>query len=216
MEEYLKKIWCDLRHPASFARPSKISQVVKREGKFKIGRHKIKTFLQNQDAYSLQKKIKRRGFKRRRVIVQRIDYQWEADLADVQNLSKDNEGIKFLLVIVDVFSRFLWVRPLQDKKAKTVIEGFKDVLKGDRRPKAVRTDKGSEFYNRYFKQFLEERRIKLFYALNETKAHFAGRYIQTLKKRLYRYFTHVQKHKYMHILQDLVNDTPNREELQPP
>ena len=94
------------------------SSLVKREGKFKIGRHKIKTFLQNEDAYSLQKKVKRRGFKRRRVIVQGIDYQWEADLADVQNLSKDNEGIKFLLVI-DVFSRFLWVRPLQDKKAKT-------------------------------------------------------------------------------------------------
>ena len=94
-----------------------------------------------------------------------------------------------------------------------MIEGFKDVLKGDRRPKAVRTDKGSEFYNRYFKQFLEERRIKLFYALNETKANFAERYIKTLKKRLYRYFTHVQKHKYMHILQDVVksiNDTPNR------
>ena len=85
---------------------------MKREGKFKISRHKIKTFLQNQDAYSLQKKVKRRGFKRRRVIVQGIDYQWEADLADVQNLSKDNEGIKILLVIVDVFSRFLWMRPL--------------------------------------------------------------------------------------------------------
>ena len=94
-----------------------------------------------------------------------------------------------------------------------MIEGFKDVLKGDRRPKAVRTDRGSEFYNRYFKQFLEERRIKLFYALNETKANFAERYIQTLKKRLYCYFTHVQKHKYMYILQDVVksiNDTPNR------
>ena len=162
---------------------------------FKIGRHKIKTFLQNEDAYSLQKKVKRRGFKRRRVIVQGIDYQWEADLADVQNLSKDNEGIKFLLGIVDIFSRFLWVRPLQDKKAKTVIEGFKDIFKGDRRPKAVRTDIGSEFYNRYFKKYLDERRIKLFYSLNKTKANFAERYIQTLKKRLYRFFTHVQKHK---------------------
>ena len=75
MEEYLKKIWYDPPHPASFAGPSKLYQVGKREGKFKIGRHKIKTFLQNQDAYSLQKKVKRRGFKRRRVIVQGIDYQ---------------------------------------------------------------------------------------------------------------------------------------------
>ena len=213
MENYLKQIWYDPRHPASFAGPSKVHQVVKKEGKYKIGLNRIKKFLQNQDAYSLQKKVRRRGFKRRRVIVQGIDYQWEADLADVQNLSKDNEGVKFLLVIVDVFSRFLWVRPLPDKKAKTVIEGFKDVLKGPRQPKAIRTDKGSEFNNRYFKQFVEERKIKLFYALNETKANFAERYIQTLKKRLYRYFTHVQKLRYLSILQDVVhsiNETPNR------
>ncbi|XP_062587276.1 uncharacterized protein LOC134248897 [Saccostrea cucullata] len=213
MEEYLKKIWYDPRHAGSFAGPSKLYQVVKREGKYDIGMKRIKKFLQNQDAYSLQKKVRRRGFKRRRVIVQGIDYQWEADLADVQNLSEYNDGIKFLLVIVDVFSRMLWVRPLKDRKAKTVIDAFKDVFRGPRHPKAIRTDKGSEFYNRYLQQYLKEQGIKIFYALNETKANFAERYIQTLKKRLYRYFTHVQKYKYLDILQDVVqsiNRTPNR------
>ena len=213
MEEYLKKIWYDPRHPASFAGPSKLYQVVKREGKYDIGLRRIKKFLQNQDAYSLQKKVRRRGFKRRRVVVQGIDYQWEADLADVQNLSEYNEGVRFLLVIVDVFSRFLWVRTLKDRKAKSVIDAFKDVLSGPRQPKAIRTDKGSEFYNRYLQQYLRERDIKIFYALNETKANFAERYIQTLKKRLYRYFTHLQKYRYLDILQDVVrsvNDTPNR------
>jgi hypothetical protein len=131
MEEYLKKKkWYDPRHPGSFAGAYKLHQIVKRDGKYDIGLHRIKTFLQNQDAYSLQKKVRRRGFKRRRVIVQGIDYQWEADLADVQNLSEHNEGIKYLLVIVDVFSRFLWVRPLQDKKSKSVIAAFKDILSG--------------------------------------------------------------------------------------
>lgn len=213
MEEYLKNIWYNPRHPGSFAGPSKLYQVVKREGKYDIGLGKIKKFLQNQDAYSLQKKVKRRGMRRRRVVVQGIDYQWEADLADVQNLAEYNDNVKFLLVIVDVFSRFLWVRPLKDRKAKSVIEAFKDLLQGPRRPKAIRTDKGSEFYNRYLQQYLRDQHIKIFYALNETKANFAERYIQTLKKRLYRYFTHLQKHKYLNILQDVVqsiNDTPNR------
>ncbi|XP_062571179.1 uncharacterized protein LOC134233212 [Saccostrea cucullata] len=213
MEEYLKNIWYDPRHPGSFAGPSKLLQVVRKEGKYKIGLRKIKNFLQNQDAYSLQKKVKRKGFKRRRVIVQGIDYQWEADLADVQNISEYNDGVKFLLVVVDVFSRFLWVRTLHDKKAKSIIEAFKDILSGSRQPKAIRTDKGSEFYNRYLKQYLKGKNIKIFYALNETKANFAERYIQTLKKRLYRYFTHEQKYKYLNILQDVVqsiNETPNR------
>ena len=92
--------------------------------------------------------MRRREFKRRRVIVQGIDYRWEADLADVQNLSEHNGGLKYLLVKVDVFSRFLWVRPLKDKKTQTVIDAFEDVKSGPRKPKAIRTDKGSEFYNR--------------------------------------------------------------------
>lgn len=213
MEEYLKKIWYDPRHPGSFAGPSKLYQVVKQEGKFKVGMSKIKKFLQNQDAYSLQKKVHRKGFKRRRVVVQGIDYQWEADLADVQNLSEHNNDIKFLLVIVDVFSRFLWVRPLKDRKAKSVIDAFKDVLTGPRRPRAIRTDKGSEFYNRFLQQYLKDQEIKIFYALNETRANYAERYIQRLKKRIYRYFTHLQKHRYIDILQDVVqsiNKTANR------
>lgn len=70
MEEYLKNIWYNPRHPGSFAGPSKLYQVVKREGKYDIGLGKIKKFLQNQDAYSLQKKVKRRGMRRRRVVVQ--------------------------------------------------------------------------------------------------------------------------------------------------
>lgn len=113
--------------------------------------------------------------------MQGIDYQWEADLADVQNLSEYNNGIRYLLVVVDVF---MWVRPLKDKKAQSIVDAFRDILSGPRQPKAIQTDKGSEFYNRYLKRYLQEKGIKIFYALNETKANFAERYIQTLKKRL--------------------------------
>lgn len=76
----------------------------------------------------------RRRFKRRRVIVQGIDYQWEADLADVQNLSEYNNGLRFILVVGDVFSRFMWVRPLKDKKAQSIIDAFRDILSGPRQP----------------------------------------------------------------------------------
>lgn len=162
--------------------------------------------------FRCKKKVRRR-FKRRRVIVQGIDYQWEADLADVQNLSEYNNGIRYLLVVVDVFSRFMWVRPLKDKKAQSIVDAFRDILSGPRQLKAIRTDKGSEFYNRYLKRYLQEKGINIFYVLNETKPNFAERYIQTLKKRLYRYFPHTQKHKYINILQDVVmsiNETPHR------
>lgn len=129
MEQYLKKIWYDPRHPGSFAGATKLYEIVKKEGIYNIGLNRIKEFLQNQDAFSLQKKVRRR-FKRRRVIVQGIDYQWEADLADVQNLSENNNGIRYLLVVVDVFSRFMWVKPLKDKKAQSNIDAFRDILSG--------------------------------------------------------------------------------------
>lgn len=66
----------------------------------------------------------------------------------------------------------MWVRPLKDRKTKSVIEAFQDIVSGPRRPKVIRTDKGSEFYNRYLQKYLREQDIKIFYALNETKDNF--------------------------------------------
>lgn len=67
MEQYLKKYGMNitLDYPGSFASASKLYQVFKKEGKYDIGLNRIKKFLQNQDAFSLQKKVRRRGFKRR-------------------------------------------------------------------------------------------------------------------------------------------------------
>lgn len=62
---------------------------------------------------------------------------------------------------------------LERQKTKAVIEVFQDILSGPRRPKAIRTDKGSEFYNRYLQKYMREQDIKTFYALNETKDKFA-------------------------------------------
>ncbi|KAK3104718.1 hypothetical protein FSP39_008545 [Pinctada imbricata] len=105
------------------------------------------------------------------------------------------------------------MRPLMNKRATTVLDAFKDILKCPRRPKSIRTDKGSEFTNKALQQYFKKEKNKIFYALNETKANYAERYIQTLKKRLYRLFTHFQKYEYKDILQEMVksiNETPNR------
>lgn len=100
--------------------------------------------MSNQDDYSLQKPT-RHPYKRARVVVSDIDNQWDANLADMSSLSKYNKGIKFLLVVIDIFSRFLWVQPLKNKTAKEVVEGFKHIIQKGRKCKKLRTDKGSEF-----------------------------------------------------------------------
>ena len=75
-----------------------------------------------------------------------IDNIWGADLADIQLLSKFNKGFRFLLCIIDIYSKYAWVIPLKDKKGVSIVNAFQKILKkSDRKPNKIRVDKGSEF-----------------------------------------------------------------------
>ena len=100
-------------------------------------------------------------FKTPKVRVTSIDSQFDADLSDVNNIAKDNDGIRYLLFVIDIFSRFLWVKPLKNKTAKSVLDALKEVLK-KRKPVRMRVDKGSEFVNRWVKKYLKDNDIYLF------------------------------------------------------
>lgn len=80
---------------------------------------RIRQFLNNEDPYSLMKPI-RRSFPRSRVVVDTFDSMWDGDLADVSNLSSENDGYKFLLVLIDIFSRFLLIIPLKNNQHQSV------------------------------------------------------------------------------------------------
>ena len=78
------------------------------------------------------------------------DNIWGADVADMQLLSKYNKGIKFLLCVIDIFSKYAWVVPLKDKKGISIVKAFQCILKqSNRKPNKIWVDKGSEFYNVY-------------------------------------------------------------------
>ena len=210
--KYLTDIYTTPGHPGAFAGPEKLYEIVKQEGRYKIGKTKIRKFLNNFDAYSLFKPI-RRTFPRSSVIVNTIDSMWDADLADVSSISKYNSGYKFLLVLIDIFSRFLVMVPLQDKKHSSIIEALRGVFARGRKPKTLRTDKGSEFKNKWVKEFLQDQDVNTLYTQNETKANFAERVIRTMKNMMYRYFMKSQTYKYTDVLQQLVssyNSRPHR------
>ena len=83
---------------------------------------------------------------------------WGVDLADMQLLSKYNKGIRFLLCVIDSFSKYSWVVPLKDKKGISIVKTFQSILKqsnSKRKPKKIWVDKGSEFYNAYLKNGCE-------------------------------------------------------------
>ena len=144
---------------------------------------------QNQQlAEELHKPIIRK-FEKRKVHAEFKDNIWGADLADMQLLSKYNKGIRFLLCVIDIFSEYAWVVPLKDKKGISIVKAFQIILKqsNSRKPNKICVDKGSEFYNAYFKKWLRDNDIVRYSAHNEGKYVVAEQFIRTLKSKIYIY-----------------------------
>ena len=116
-------------------------------------------------------------FEKRKVHAAFKDNIWGVDLADMQLLSKYNKGIRFLLCVIDTFSKYAWVVPLKDKKGISIVKVFQIILKqSNRKPNKILVDKGSEFYNAYFKKWLQENDIVMYSTHNEGKSVVAERY----------------------------------------
>ena len=95
-----------------------------------------------------------KNFKRRKVYSSFKDNIWGIDVADISLISEFNNGIKYLLCIIDLFSTYSWVIPLKNKKEDSIVEGFKKRLNNsNRKPNEIWVDNGKEFYNNKFKTF---------------------------------------------------------------
>ena len=80
----------------------------------------------------------------------------------MHSLSKYNKGIKYLLCVIDLFSKYAWVIPVKDKKGTTIVNAFKKIISEKRKPNKVWVDQGSEFYNKSFKDFLKIINIEMY------------------------------------------------------
>ena len=132
-----------------------------------------------------------------------IDKIWAADLVDMQAFSKFNRGIKYLLAVIDVFSKYGWLVPLKDKMGKSVASALKTIFK-ERQPEKMWEDKGREFYNENVKSLVE-----LYSTENEEKSSVVERWIRTMKERMWKYFTDNNTNHYVDVLPDLVNGYNN-------
>ena len=148
-----------------------------------------------------------RNLKKGTVFSEFKDNIWGADLADMQLISKFNKGFRFLLCVIDIFSKYAWVVPLKDKKGISIVNAFQKILKeSDRKPNKIWVDKGSEFYNISFKKWLKDNGIEMYSIHNEGKSVVAERFIRTLKTKIYKYMTSVSKNVYIDKLDDIVNE----------
>ena len=150
-------------------------------------------------------KPRRVRFPRRRVHVKGIDQIWSSDLVDMSAFSKDNHGVKYLLTIIDVFSKYAWVMPLKSKTGKDITKAFDYIIEGSgRKPSRLWVDKGTEFYNQTFKKYLEQNDIQMYSTHNEGKAVVVERFNRTIKTRMWKYFSANSTTRYFDILPALL------------
>ena len=206
-EEELARIYYDPKQPGSFSGLAKLDKAVKARKKFHISKSRIKRWLKEQETYSSLRGV-RRKFARPRVMVDGANEMWDVDLADVSNTDEENDGTKFLLVTLDVFSRKAHVQPLKGKKSDEVVEGLRKIF-DEEKPNKIRSDKGGEFVNRKFAKFLKDEKVLHSVTQNEVKANYAERFIKTFKNKLNHLLLHRQDLRYLDVLQDLVNGYNN-------
>ena len=200
---------------------SKISNKCKEKAWFRDetkGSKKRKTLVDKSDwdqlADELHKPI-RRKFEKRRVVItgknsdSSIDNTWTADLVDMQPYSRWNKGYKYLLTVLDVFSKYAWVEPIKDKKGETITNASKVII-NKRKPTYLWTDKGTEFYNSTFKDYLKENGITLYSTQNVEKSSVIERFNRTLKGEMFKQFTIQNNTIYTEILPKIVEEYNNR------
>ena len=136
-------------------------------------------------------------------MVNGIDKIWAADLADMKAFEKDNDGYTFLLLVIDIFSKYGWIVPLKNKKGVNVAKALENIFQ-ERKPEKLWMDKGAEFYNKDVKKLLD-----IYSTENEEKSSIVERWIKTMKEKMWKYFTDNNTYRYIDILPDLVKDYNN-------
>ena len=126
----------------------------------------------------------------------------------MQFLSKFKNKILFLLCVIDFSSKYAWVISLKDKNGTTITYAFQNILKEiNQKPKKIWVVKGSEFYNRSMKSFLQNNNIEICSTHNEGKSVLVETLISTLKNKIYKYMTSISKNMYIDKLYKIINTT---------
>lgn len=147
----------------------------------------------------------RKFFKRRRVIIKGLDDLWQADLVEMNEYSKVNNNNKYLLTVIDAFSKYAWVMPIKQKTAEEVAKSFKLILNKGRVPKNLQTDDGKEFFNHTFKNLMSTYKINHYSTYSSLKASIVERFNRTLKNIMWKKFSLRGSYRWIHILKNIVD-----------
>ncbi|XP_053210216.1 uncharacterized protein LOC128394006 [Panonychus citri] len=202
IETVLKRLYYNVEKTGSLSSVNKL-YIAAKELIPEITINHVKNWLKTQLTYTLHKQA-RKKFKRNKIVVCAIDEQWEADLVEMQEFSRQNKGLRYILTIIDCFSKYAWAIPVHAKTGIAVTEIFRKLFK-NRKPESLRTDKGKEFLNSSFKTLLDNESIRHYSTKNSNiKCAIVERFNRTLKGKMFKYFTFKGTRKYTDVLPKLV------------
>jgi transposase InsO family protein len=203
----IREVYSSPNSSASFRGVQAVYRAL-REKQVKVSMKQVEDWLLKQDSFTLHRPVRYR-FKRRVIEVRGIGCIYEIDLMDLPSLTKYNDEYRYLLNVIDCFSKFAYVRKLKTKTAVEVTAAMTDVLTLAPKPLFVRSDSGKEFLNQLFQQLLKSRNINFYTSLNETKCAMIERFNLTLGRSITRYLTHNDTQRYIDVLPKLVHSYNN-------
>lgn len=199
VEKVLRRIYTDPKSAGAFGGVQSLLRQSKKEG-LKVNKDTVKNFLEGQDAYTKHGRIiaSKKGVLNERIITSGPYDLWEADLMDYPKSRPQQRtpaGLpKYILTVVDAFTKNAWVEPLLNKNGPTMVKAFTAILDRALPDKVqldnLRTDAGTEFFNRGMKALYTARGINHYRAQKEPGASIVERFNRTLGEKLARYATH--------------------------
>lgn len=149
----------------------------------------------------------RKNFPRRKYVMVGIDDTFQSDLIEMIPHAKQNRGYKYILVVIDTFSKFAWLEALKNKTGVEVTKAMRSIFvkNPNRIPRSLQTDKGKEYYNSTFQNLMKSYHIKHYSTHTTKKASIAERFNRTFLNRLWYEFSMQGSHKWLNLLQPIVN-----------
>lgn len=132
-------------------------------------------------------------------------YQWQMDLVDIQALSKYNDGNRYILTVIDTFTRYAFCRLVTFKTSPLVLKAFKSILReANRKPLVIVLDGGAEFRNKVFHAFCKSLNIELYAPDTSTHGAYIERFNRTLQSLIYKYMQEKNTYRFVEVFQNLV------------
>ena len=203
-QHQLRNAYYNIEKPSGYAGASKLAR------EFPL--YNVHEWLARQPTYTLHKPM-RRKFPTRKYRVSGAYMLWQIDLMEMIPYAKINQGYRYILTCIDVYTRYARALPIKTKDGVTVAKALSKMLhESATTPKHIQSDLGKEFYNAHVQNLFKKFNINHYTVHSQFKAALVERFNRTLRQKLTRYFTHQGRKVWIHVLPQIIktyNNTPH-------